>query len=792
MLAVAVIGCLPRAAEASTASVQDTGDAWRLIVTAAALDGANAISITRADDGVDYVIEDRAGIVPKMPIADFQCSSVDTTHVRCQGELVQAASVTLGDGDDEFTIADSAYPPGPVPFDQPPVRATGDAGQDRLFGGAGADDFRGNDGDDRITGGGGDDFISGDAGEDILDGGAGADSVAGDDGGDTVLGGPGDDDSVRGGRGVDTVDAGDGNDIVLGGEGADTILGGAGDDRLDFARASADTTGRDTLRGGPGNDALNGGPPPTAEGDPQEPDDLGGGDGIDIADFRQRTEPLTIDLDGDADDGESGEGDNVQTDVENVIGGSKGDTLTGSSAANVLDGRDGEDTIEGLGEDDTLLGGVNDPSGDNLSGGSGNDTMKGESGDDALAGGAGDDAEFGDGGGDRVEGETGNDSLAGGTGADTLDGGNGDDSLNGGDVVLIGGEGADVLIGGPGADTLLGGQGNDLLDGGPGPDYIDGQTETDTVTYEDRTSKVFVTLDGQNNDGVVGEHDNVVNVEKILGGILGDDLSGDAAGNTISGQRGEDLIRGDLGADRLLGGAAGDVVMARDGVDDVVDCGGGQDLVIADGQDKDRLIECDTVNRPGPRRLIVGRYALVRPQGQFGLRLPHGRRYFPLAKKVKIPIGSAVDPKAGVVRLATARNRTGARQVASVSAGRFTVRQKRGRRPVTKLRLAGRLPDCRRVSSRRGTAKRAARASARRLRVDVRKKQRRGENRRRGPNIVVLGRFSSGASTGTEWITEETCDGTLTTVLSGTVRVRDFGRGETVTVRPGKPYLASP
>ena len=52
------------------------------------------------------------------------------------------------------------------------------------------------------------------------------------------------------------------------------------------------------------------------------------------------------------------------------------------------------------------------------------------------------------------------------------------------------------------------------------------------------------------------------------------------------------------------------------------------------------------------------------------------------------------------------------------------------------------------------------------------------------------GKYSIGASYGTSWITEDRCDGTLTTVLSGTVRVRDLGRGRTVLVRPGHPYLA--
>ena len=52
------------------------------------------------------------------------------------------------------------------------------------------------------------------------------------------------------------------------------------------------------------------------------------------------------------------------------------------------------------------------------------------------------------------------------------------------------------------------------------------------------------------------------------------------------------------------------------------------------------------------------------------------------------------------------------------------------------------------------------------------------------------GEYSTGASYGTDWITEDRCDGTLTTVLSGTVLVRDFGRRKTVLVRPGHPYLA--
>jgi Ca2+-binding RTX toxin-like protein len=657
------------------------------------------------------------------------CSTVDAQHVRCSAEGIQGITVELGGEDDVLTIADPAYPPGRPPNGSSPVLVLGGAGSDAVTGGSGEDEIDGEGGNDNLSSGGGSDILFGAVGDDTLDA------------------GPGDDRRVNGEEG---------DDDVFGGPGDDNLVGDLGSDVLE------------------------------------------GGDGTDTADYGQRKEPLSIDLDGDRDDGESGERDNVQRDIERVIGGSNGDTLTGSGAANVLDGREGEDTIEGLGGDDTLLGGTNDPSGDNVSGGSGNDTIMGESGDDALVGGVGDDTESGGGGSDRVEGEAGNDSLTGGAGADTVDGGEGDDKLNGGEIALVGGDAADELIGGTGTDELRGGRGNDLLDGGLGPDYIDGESETDTVTYEDRTNKVFVTLDGQNNDGERDEQDNVVNVEKIVGGILGDDLSGDAGGNTIAGERGQDLIRGHLGPDRLLGGAAADVVVARDGVpDDVVACGSGKDFAIAD--DRDKVIECDTVDRPSTRRPIVGRYALVRPRGEFRLRLPQEPRFFPLAEEVKIRIGSTIDPKADVVSLTTARNRKGAHQVASVSAGRFTLRQGKGRRAVTTLRLAGKLPRCRGSSTRRANAKQPARQSTRRLRVEVGNK-RRGKNpsskSRRGKDpgrrLRVRGRYSAAGSRGTEWITEDTCEGTLTSVISGTVRVRDLVRGKTVTVGAGDTYLAAP
>jgi hypothetical protein len=44
---------------------------------------------------------------------------------------------------------------------------------------------------------------------------------------------------------------------------------------------------------------------------------------------------------------------------------------------------------------------------------------------------------------------------------------------------------------------------------------------------------------------------------------------------------------------------------------------------------------------------------------------------------------------------------------------------------------------------------------------------------------------------GTRWLTQDTCDGTLTVVVEGVVLVRDLTTGETVTIRAGQRYFAN-
>lgn len=76
---------------------------------------------------------------------------------------------------------------------------------------------------------------------------------------------------------------------------------------------------------------------------------------------------MHADPDGDVgDDGtwtnsdvQDNEGDTIATDVENITGGAKNDSLTGNDVGNVLDGGPGINFLDGMGGTDTCLNGPN-------------------------------------------------------------------------------------------------------------------------------------------------------------------------------------------------------------------------------------------------------------------------------------------------------------------------------------------------------------------------------------------------------------------------------------------------
>jgi hypothetical protein len=236
-----------------------------------------------------------------------------------------------------------------------------------------------------------------------------------------------------------------------------------------------------------------------------------------------------------------------------------------------------------------------------------------------------------------------------------LDGGEGNDRLIGGR------RGPNLLVGGPGDDTMAGGSVSDLFDQGAqldGSDRMSGGEGHDWVDYRGRRGAVRADLEGDRDDGEIGERDQIDgDVEVLHGGQGADQLRGGAGndflfggpgrdllqgaagndslnapssptlvpepalrsertGDRLDGGPGADFLEGDAGGNRLVGGPGPDVLQGRDGADRIETKDGGTDEVhCAGGKDRlrqDRLdyhYGCDRTERqpstPVPYRLAV-------------------------------------------------------------------------------------------------------------------------------------------------------------------------------------------
>lgn len=134
------------------------------------------------------------------------------------------------------------------------------------------------------------------------------------------------------------------------------IDAGAGNDTVDFGEYSSKFVGR--VDGGLGNDTLTG-PATTGELrlDGQEGADVICGGRGSVAYYGDRVAPVTVTLNGIANDGEAGEGDHVCASIHRVTGGSGNDKIFGSNGENWLYGMGGNDELYGGSGDDYLVGG---------------------------------------------------------------------------------------------------------------------------------------------------------------------------------------------------------------------------------------------------------------------------------------------------------------------------------------------------------------------------------------------------------------------------------------------------
>jgi hypothetical protein len=300
---VAAVSAVPAPALAGQASVSGT----QVVVSAGPAE-TNDLAVTLV--GNVYRIEERgagaglsagSGCTPESP-GVVSCPAVAMTH---------SIDVTAGDGDDVVAV-DSTLS----------ARVAGGDGDDRLVGGSGFDTLEGDDGADTLEGGLGGDTQRGGTGADTVSYAGRADQVV------VALFFDGEDGEANEqdvvGTDVENVIGGDGGDVLLGSGEINILDGGAGVDVVDGL------DGADTLRGGAD---------------------------FDLAHYRGRTAPVTVRLDGVADDGEQGEGDNVDRDVEAILGGSGDDTLEGNPELNLLEGGAGDDALDGGLGTDYLQGG---------------------------------------------------------------------------------------------------------------------------------------------------------------------------------------------------------------------------------------------------------------------------------------------------------------------------------------------------------------------------------------------------------------------------------------------------
>jgi len=444
------------------------------------------------------------------------------------------------------------------------------------------ENIRGSQADDLLIGSDGDNVLNGSLGDDILVGKAGKDILIGDAGFDTA------DYSQDGGtRGIDLIQGSDfslfgqeyltgrdshrdldnlvgiekiigtefndniqttnENSVVQGGRGNDFISGFAGNDIL------SGENGNDNLRGGDGDDILSGG-----NGD----DDVRGEDGSDLI------------LAGLAGGNNSyyggffalnGTGDDAPEDI---------DTLSyagyeGNLRINVEGGYAYRETPTRFNSDDFVHF-------EHFVMGFGNDLFQGDASDSMVSYTGGLDAYDGGGGNDTINygaydyavevnllnafaRTMDQDNVVTGTFREITSLANFEDVIGSvyndiltgtnEDNVLSGGDGDDVLDGRGGDDLLNAGAGNDriLMRPDTGADVIDGGEGFDFL--EARTFGTGVTLNLKDGDG----DDTIINVEGLIGTVFSDTLIGDAGNN---------------------------VFRPLFGIQDVIDAGDGDDLII--------------------------------------------------------------------------------------------------------------------------------------------------------------------------------------------------------------------
>jgi len=257
-----------------------------------------------------------------------------------------------------------------------------------------------------------------------------------------------------------------------------------------------------------------------------------------------------------------------------------------------------------------------------------------------------------------------------------------------------------------------------------------------------------------------------------LAGISADagtplDESDDFSPTYVSGDNGDQILQP---GERWT--YAGSYTAGTEDMTDIVDV----DALGPAGGDVSDLANCDTdvIQTPQPG-VIVGVQIV---SGEVLIKEPGSGKFVPLTGPTEIPVGSQVDTTHGTVKLIAGLG-GGKTNSANFNDGLFKILQKRAKNAFMTLVLqGGNFGIC------RGRALSALGVDAKRKR-QVRRLWGNGKGR-----FTTKGRYSSATVRGTHWLVQDRCDGTLTRVLRGIVKVQDFRKHKTVNVRAGHTYLA--
>lgn len=161
------------------------------------------------------------------------------------------------------------------------------------------------------------------------------------------------------------------------------------------------------------------------------------------------------------------------------------------------------------------------------------------------------------------------------------------------------------------------------------------------------------------------------------------------------------------------------------------------------------------------------------------VKQPLERKFTLLTQPSQIRVGSIIDTRKGRVRI-TIDNGLHGFDTADFYQGMFKLLQRPAPSALASLQLFG--------GKFKGCAK-APRVKISRLskKRSVRHLWGAGKGKFR-----TVGRFSSATIRGTNWLTDDRCNGTLTRVKQGSVSVRDFVKKRNIVVKAPKKYLARP